>query len=283
MFSFIFWNPDAIAVHIPFLNLPIYWYSLFFAIGFYGAVLIVRALLVSRARSMVEEKLIQFKSIDNYVEKLSLYCFVGMILGARLGHVIFYDAAFYYSHPEEIFKIWHGGLSSHGATFGLLTTLLLFSRKTWDLPYLPRKENLLDAVSIASAFSAGCIRCGNFFNQEIIGVQTSLPWAVIFGTPSDGSDSLPRHPVQLYEALVSFLLLGALYIYGRKGRWASSGMITGIYLCITFTSRMLLEVLKAPVCSFDTGSFHMGQLLSLPFIGLGVLLMIHSSMIKSKE
>lgn len=282
MFGFILWDPDPVLLHVPFLNFSIYWYSLFFAVGFYGAVLIVRSLIISRARSMVQENLIQFRSIDTYVEKLSLFCFVGMIIGARLGHVIFYDASYYSLHPEEIVKVWHGGLSSHGAASGLLVAIVLFSRKTWDLPYLPRKENLFDAVSIASAFSAGCIRCGNFFNQEIIGIQTSLPWAVIFGSPSDKTDSLPRHPVQLYEAFVSFALLGVFYLYGRRGRWASSGMITGMYLCITFISRMLLEVLKAPVCSFDEGSVHMGQLLSLPLIGLGVLFIVRSYIVTSK-
>jgi phosphatidylglycerol:prolipoprotein diacylglycerol transferase len=283
MVAYFFWNPNPIAFKIPYLDVSIYWYSLFFAIGFYGAVLITRSLIVGRAKALCGENAVNFQVIDNFVEKLSLYCFGGMLLGARLGHVLFYDAAYYTIHPAEIFQIWHGGLSSHGATVGLLLALWLFSRKTYTDSYLPRKENLLDVASIASAFAAFCIRCGNFFNQEIIGTQTFVPWAVIFGTPVDGLDSIPRHPVQLYEAFVSLLLLIGFCLYGRKGRWASSGKVAGLYLCLTFSSRMILEAFKAPVCAFDASYFHMGQLLSLPFIGLGVLLMVRASVLKSKE
>lgn len=283
MVGYFFWNPQSVAFTLPYLNFSIYWYSLFFALGVYGAVLIIRSLIISRAVAMEGHKTSHWGITDRFVERLTIYSFIGMILGARIGHVLFYDAGFYFDHPDEILKVWHGGLSSHGAVIGLLISLWLFSKKKWSEPFLPQGTNLLDTVSVASAFTAGCIRIGNFFNQEIIGIPTEVPWAIVFGSPQDCLGAIPRHPSQLYEALVSFLLLGGLLVYGRRGRFASNGFVTGMYLIITFTCRIALEALKAPQCDFDTGGVHMGQLLSLPFVVIGILLVVRSYGKRSEE
>lgn len=283
MIGYFFWNPESIAFTIPYLDLTIYWYSLFFAFGVYGAVLIIRSLILSRAIFLEGHQTAVWPVVDRFVEKLTTYCFIGLIVGARLGHILFYDREFYFHNPGEIIKVWHGGLSSHGAVIGLAFSLWLFSKKKWSEIYLPQGADLLDAISIGSAFTAVCIRCGNFFNQEIIGLPTTVPWAIVFGNPQDGLGAIPRHPSQLYEALVSFLLLIALLIYSRKGRFASNGLITGVYLIITFTARIILETVKAPQCDFDTGSLHMGQLLSLPFVLLGLVFVLRLYVKKSKE
>jgi phosphatidylglycerol:prolipoprotein diacylglycerol transferase len=274
--SGLFWNPSREAFSLPYFDFPIYWYSLWFALGFYGAVVIGRSLIRSRARALVGEGTVDRRAIDGYVERLALYCFFGLLLGARLGHVLFYDAPYYFEHPVEILAIRQGGLSSHGAVLGLFIALWWFHKKPRAYAYLPSGGDLLDLLAVSSAWTAGCIRIGNFFNQEIVGTQTSLPWAVVFGSPVDASGGVPRHPTQLYEAAVSLILLICLLFICRKGRFAKNGRIAGWVLIITFTARFFLEFLKAPQCDFDVGSVHMGQLLSLPVIAVGVFLVFRA-------
>lgn len=281
MMSYLFWNPESVAFTLPLIGLPIRWYSLFFALGIYGAWVITRSLIAHRAAFHPDPY--QQSVIDSFVERLTLYSFAGVLIGARTGHVLFYDAQFYFSNPSEIIKVWHGGLSSHGAVVGLLISLWFFSKKKPAASYLPQGLDLLDILSISSAFTAGCIRIGNFFNQEIIGLPTTLPWAVVFGSPQDCTGAIPRHPVQLYEALASFLFLGFFYLCERKRWFSRKGTITGLYITATFTTRMLLESIKVPQCDFDTGPLHMGQILSMPFVAIGILLLIRLYAAKSKE
>ena len=269
-----FWNPPREAFSIPFLDFPVYWYSLWFAVGLYGAVVICRHLIRCRAQALA--KGIDAKAINAYVDRLALFCFIGLLVGARLGHVLFYDASYYFDHPIQILAIRQGGLSSHGAVLGLFIALWWFLKKPTAYEYLPRGKNLLDLLAISSAWTAGCIRCGNFFNQEIVGTPTTLPWAVIFGSPVDAAGGLPRHPTQLYEAAVSWILLAFLLYLCRGGRFAKNGLIAGWVLLITFTARFFLEFLKAPQCEFDQGVVHMGQLLSLPVIIAGAFLVVRS-------
>lgn len=277
MVDYLTWNPPREAFSIPFFHFSVYWYSLWFALGFYGAILITRSLIRGRATAFVGENAADNPAINHYVERLALYGFIGILLGARLGHVLFYDFSYYLHEPLQIPNFRQGGLASHGALIGLAIALWLFQRKPFALPYLPRGGDLLDLLGISSAWTAGCIRIGNFFNQEIVGTVTSVPWAVIFQSPVDAAGGLPRHPVQLYEAAVSFLLLGILYFIGRRGKFATNGRIAGWVLVITFTSRAFFELIKAPQCNFDAGSVHMGQLLSIPVIAVGSFLLIRRS------
>lgn len=280
MTSYFIWNPPREAFVIPYIDFPIYWYSLWFALGFYGAVVIARTLLRGRAFSLVGKHTTDFLAIDQYIERLALFGFLGIVIGARLGHILFYDASHYFQHPLDILNFRQGGLSSHGALIGMCVSLWWFQKKEHLLSYLPQGADLLDLIAISSAWAAGCIRVGNFFNQEIVGTITQLPWAVVFVSPLDAEGGFPRHPTQLYEALVSFFLLIPLLIIGRHGRFATDGRITGWYLIITFSFRCFFEAIKAPQCDFDTGFIHMGQLLSIPVIIFGITLIIRANFIK---
>ena len=263
-----FWNPSREAFSIPGLDFCIYWYSLWFAFGFYGAVVICRFLIWRRGGKR--------KEIREYVDHLAAYCFFGLLIGARLGHVLFYEPSYYLDHPFEILALRQGGLSSHGAVLGLFFALWRFHKRPAAHDYLPRGKDLLDLLAVGSMWTAACIRIGNFFNQEIVGTPTALPWAIVFGAPADAVGGIARHPVQLYEAGVSLVLLcSALYLC-KDGGFAKNGRVAGWILISTFTARFFLEFLKVPQCSFDAGLFHMGQLLSLPIIFTGGYLVVTS-------
>ena len=143
---------------------------------------------------------------------------VGTIAGARLGHCLFYDPAYYLTNPLKILMVWEGGLASHGGAIGILTALFLYSRKRPDQPYLW----LLDRMAIVIALAGLFIRVGNFFNSEILGIPADVPWAIIF----DRIDSLPRHPAQLYEAIAYGSIFVGLYrLYGKLSARTASGKL----------------------------------------------------------
>jgi len=250
------WDPPRVAFTIPYIDLSIYWYSIFFAIGFYGAFLTARFLIRGYDKKWDE------KSRHQYIDRLAIYVFIGILIGARLGHVIFYDLSYHMENPIEIFNFRQGGLASHGGILGLFIALWLFLRRNRALPAF----DALDLLAVSSAWMATCIRIGNFFNQEIVGLPSSLPWAVTFQSPLDAVGGIPRHPVQLYEAFVSGVLFIVMMIYARKGHWAQNGRLAGWYLAILFTARYIIEFYKVPQSGFDSPLLSMGQLLSLPIL-----------------
>ncbi len=272
-FSYIFWDPPRVAFTLPFIDHPIVWYSLLFASGFFVGYLIAAKLLFSylqplryRCRS----------ATVSFLDHLAWYVFIGMIVGARLGHVFFYEWPYFKNHLIEILYTWEGGLSSHGAGFGLIAGLLLFwSRPKYRLEQLSFKK-LLDILSVAAAFVAAFIRLGNFFNQEILGKQSTLPFAVWFGHPADPGAIMPCHPVQLYEALFylcSGALLYKLFPIMKEGKTAA------LFFVLIFTFRFFIEFLKLPQGAYDAYFLNMGQLLSLPFIFFGLYLLLPKSKI----
>ena len=193
---------------------------------------------------------------------------ISTVLGSRLGHCLFYDPGYYLTHPVEILDIRQGGMASHGAAVGLLIGLWLFSRKN-KLPYIWS----LDRISIVVAISGVAVRLGNLMNSEIYGTVTSLPWGFIF--VRDG-ETLPKHPTQIYEALcylVLFVIL--LWMYYKKDlarRWP--GVMFGFFLIILFGTRFLIEFIKNPQVDFEQHMvLNMGQLLSIPFIVAGVVIL----------
>jgi phosphatidylglycerol---prolipoprotein diacylglyceryl transferase len=276
LFLSIFWDPPREAFVIPYLDLPVYWYSLFFAFGFLAAYFIVSQLILRYTLSYTP-------SLDNtevhsikkqtysFVDHMAWYIFIGMLVGARLGHVFFYDWDYFSHHLSEILMTRKGGLASHGAAVGILAGLALFWHfNRQKIPLLSWKR-VLDFLVIGIAFAGGCIRIGNFFNQEILGTPSDLPWSVIFGHPADVAVTYPCHPAQLYEASFYFLIFGILFVVARKwGNTLKDGFISGLFLTSVFTFRFFIEWLKLPqegeVCHF----MQMGQLLSLPFIALGL-------------
>jgi prolipoprotein diacylglyceryl transferase len=214
-----------------------------------------------------------------YVDGLMWWIVIGTVVGARLGHVFFYDWTHYQRNLVDILKVWEGGLASHGGTIGVVLAIYLYSRrhreKFPELSFLA----LSDLLSIPVAFAVIFIRLGNFVNQEILGTPSFVPWAVVFGHPADGTVPVPRHPVQLYEAIayfLTFLLLTTLWKF-KKGI-LTEGLYTGIFFICVFGSRFFLEFFKATQSSqlLDGGFLQAGQILSLPFVAFGVLLICWS-------
>ncbi|MEM1283411.1 MAG: prolipoprotein diacylglyceryl transferase [Chlamydiota bacterium] len=208
-------------------------------------------------------------------DRLTWFVILGTLIGARLGHVLFYDTARYQKNPIEILKIWEGGLASHGGAIGIIISLVIyifFIRKRFpEIRFLI----LLDHIVVPTSLAAVFIRLGNFFNQEIIGTETDVPWAVVFGHPYDGSGVFPRHPVQLYEAacyLITFFVLSYLWI--RKREVLKTGYLTGLFFVMIFLSRFFVEFYKVSQGGIVDDTFlQTGQLLSVPFILAGFWLM----------
>ena len=265
--SYILWNPDDTAFRIG--PLSMHWYSLCWLVGLLLAYLIVRKLYKEQ------------KIKDELFEPLFLYCFIGILIGARLGHCLFYQPDVYLSSwthfVEMILPIefngngdWHftgyRGLASHGGTFGLMIALWLYVRKTglniW---------RVLDNIAIATPATAFFIRIGNLMNSEIIGKPTDVPWAFVF----QQIDMLPRHPGQLYEAIAyALLMLIGWSVYRRRPQRVGTGFFFGMCLTYIFTARFLIEFTKEIQEPFEASlPINMGQILSLPFIAIGVACM----------
>jgi prolipoprotein diacylglyceryl transferase len=193
---------------------------------------------------------------------------MGTIIGARLGHCLFYEPDYYLANPLRILEIWKGGLASHGGTIGILVALALYARKNTDQPL----GWLMDRLTVSVALTAACIRLGNFFNSEIVGKPTELPWAIVF----ERLDQIPRHPAMLYESVSYFVLCGVcFYLYATRIDTLKRGFLTGLLLVWIFTSRFLLEFVKENQVAFESGlPLNMGQLLSLPFVALGILFLL---------
>ncbi len=214
---------------------------------------------------MIFERFVKRESLpEGYLDTLTIYMAIGTIVGARLGHCLFYEPAYYLANPIEILKIWRGGLASHGAAVGIITALYLFSKKT-------KKPTLyiLDRVAITVALAGVLIRLGNLMNSEIYGTETSLPWGFVF--VRDGQ-TLPMHPTQIYEALsylAGFIILYLLY--HKSNAKPKPGLLFGIFLIITFGTRFLIEFIKQPQVGFEANmTLNMGQWLSIPLVLAGL-------------
>ncbi len=235
--------------------ITIRWYGLMFLGAFVTGYFIEKRIFLDAGRKIME------------LEQLLTYVLLGTIIGARLGHILFYDPVYYLRFPSEIIAIWHGGLASHGAAIGILIAMYLYVRKKKAMSYLWLADRVVIPVAIGGAF----VRTGNFFNSEIVGKPTELPWAVVF----EQMDMLPRHPTMLYEALLSvgvFILLWVMY-KRYEGR-PPEGSIFGTFLITLFTGRILLEYTKVTQAHFAEGwAFSMGQWLSLPLVLAGIWLL----------
>lgn len=248
------------------LTLPIFgsialrWYGLLFALGFvFGQIILTK---IYKAEHVSER----------WVDTLTLYMIAGTVLGARLGHVLFYEPDVYLKDPIRILKVWEGGLASHGAAVGILLALYLFSRK-YRFDYLW----VLDRIVIVVALGGALIRLGNLFNSEIVGKTTNVPWGFIF-TRNQEFSAVPRHPAQLYESISSFLLfIGLLWLWSCYKGAIPRGRLFGLFVVILFTLRILYEFLKEPQVGFEASlSFNMGQLLSIPLIIAGLYILVRS-------
>lgn len=264
---YIVWNPSIVAFKLG--PLSVRWYALCWMAGLIAAYFIVKRLYK------------QQRIKDELFDPLFIYCFVGILAGARLGHCLFYDPQYFLSSWQHVAEIilpvrflpeggWrfigYEGFASHGGTLGLMLALYLYVKKT--------KLNLwtvLDDIAIATPIAACFIRLGNLMNSEIIGKVTNVPWAFIF----ERVDHVPRHPGQLYEALAYalFFIVG-LIIYRRQPQKVGTGFFFGLCLTLIFTFRFFIEYTKDIQVAFESGMpINMGQILSIPFIILGLYCM----------
>lgn len=264
----ILWNPSDTA--LSFGPFTIHWYSLCWLIGLALAYLIVQRLYREQ------------KVKEGLFDPLFVYCFIGILVGARLGHCLFYQPDIFLSswhHFVEIFipieflsdGSWHftgyRGLASHGGTLGLMIALWTYVRKTgmnlWQV---------LDNIAIATPVTACFIRLGNLMNSEIIGKVSDVPWAFVF----ERVDAMPRHPGQLYEAIAyAILFFIGWRLYRRMPQRVGTGYFFGLCLAYIFTARFFIEFIKEVQEAFEASlPLDMGQLLSLPFIVLGVACMV---------
>lgn len=263
-FLYVHWHVNPVLFQIG--SLGIRWYSLLFVSGFIIGWFIFKKFF---RREGVPETLL---------DPLLYTLLICTIVGARLGHCLFYQPDYYLGSMKgflEIFMPWKGGLASHGGAIALIIGMWWFSKHyggKYDFDFLW----IMDRLCITVAFAGCLIRCGNLFNSEIYGDVTSLPWGVIFDLRGE---SEPKHPTQLYEAL-SYLILGfiMLRIYNKKLEKVHRGFFFGLFLIGCFGMRFLIEFIKEPQVGFEeTMALDMGQLLSIPFILAGIVLLILAS------
>lgn len=247
----IVWNVDPVLFQIG--PLTIRYYSILFALSFFIGYNIIRSVFKREGKP------------ESDLATLLTYMMVGTIAGARLGHCLFYDPGYYLSNPHKMLMVWEGGLASHGGAIGILTALFIYARRHPDQPYLW----LLDRMVIVVALAGLLIRLGNFFNSEILGVPTDLPWAVIF----DRIDDTPRHPAQLYESIAYGTIFVGLYrLYIRLEARTPRGFLFGLFLVSAFGFRFLIEFVKERQAAYGADlALGVGQILSIPLLILGIV------------
>ena len=252
---FIQWNVDPVLVEIG--PLAIRWYGLLFMFSFLFGYKILE--------NVFKRESVKLELLD----KLAMYVGLGTIIGARLGHCLFYQADYYLSHPIEIIMIHQGGLASHGAAFGIIIGMYLFCRKH-KTTFLWIADRVVMVVALAATF----IRIGNLMNSEIVGQPTDGSWGFIFQRLHE-IPPVPRHPTQLYEASYYLLVFGVLqFLYWKKNSGQIPGRIFGIFLLMVFGFRFFVEFLKENQVDFEGGlPLNMGQWLSIPFIAFAIYLL----------
>lgn len=272
MVSFIYWDPNPVFFVIPGVNWPIFWYGLFFMLSFVVSFPLTVSIL-NRFFFFSEGAFCRARSVK-IVDRLTAVTVIATIVGARLGHFLFYEhPAEYLKKPLEILQTWKGGLASHGAGVGIVLGLLYFSRRLRSTEPSLTCVRLLDLIAPPAAFIGFCIRVGNFWNQEILGTRTGVPWAVIFGHPADHSKPAPRHPVQLYEAFFYLGVFFLLWAFSYQKKWVlTTGRSVGLFLILVFGFRFFIEFLKLEQSHLISSSLTMGQILSIPAVVIGVVL-----------
>ena len=269
IFNYISWNVDPEIINV--FGISVRYYGLLFVCGLILCIYILG--WIYKRENIPSE----------HLEKLSIYGMIGILAGARLGHCLFYEPSYYLSHPLEMILpitfppdggikfIGYQGLASHGGVLGLLIALYFYSRKT--------KHSMIDTIdliAVVAGLSFGFIRLGNFMNSEIIGIPTTKPWGVIF----ERIDNVARHPAQLYEAISYFIIFTIMMILYQKMRdKLKNGFFFGLATVLFFSARFIIEFVKENQVGFeDDMTLNMGQLLSLPYIVVGIGFIIYGLM-----
>jgi prolipoprotein diacylglyceryl transferase len=271
--DFIHWNIDPEIVNL--LGFSLRYYGVLFTGGIMLCVILLKWIF--------RKEHIPLSQLDT----LTIYGVLGILVGARLGHCLLYEPEYYLAHPLEMILpvqflpeggmqfIGYQGLASHGGAFGLLVALFLYARKTQHTMI-----DTVDLIAVVAPLGGVFIRLGNLMNSEIIGVPTSRSWAFVF----ERVDDVPRHPAQLYEALSYLLIFGIMiYLYKTRREELKNGFFFGLVLVLIFSARFVLESFKENQVEFeDRMTFNMGQLLSLPYILVGLGFVIYG-LIKTKR
>ncbi len=255
--NFIHWNVNPEIFHLG--PLSVRWYGLLFASGFLLGYYIV-------------EQMFKWENEDEkWLDSLFLYLIIATVIGSRLGHVFFYGWDYYSQNLSEILMVWHGGLASHGGALGVIFAMYLHSK-------IVTKRSILwtmDRVVVPIALVAALIRTGNLMNSEIYGIETSLPWGVIF---EQNGEIVAKHPTQIYEAL-SYLFVFAvlMFLYWKTNSRKKPGLLLGTFFILMFSARFLIEFIKEDQEAFESGMMlNMGQWLSIPFILFGIYLVVRA-------
>lgn len=259
--DFITWNVDPEIFDLGFIAPR--WYGLLFASSFFFGYLIM-------------QRFFKKEGVDAKVlDKLTTYMLVSTVIGARLGHVLFYQPDYYLSNPIEILYVWEGGLASHGAAIAILIGLYLFARSE-------KRDYLwvVDRIVIVTALGGFFIRMGNLMNSEIYGHETNLPWGFIF---KRAGEQVAKHPTQIYEALSYLLIfLYLLWYYYKKDAKTANGYLLGMFLILVFGMRFIIEFVKEVQVDFEkTMALNMGQWLSIPAVLGGLYLVWYSRRFKT--
>ena len=260
------------AFHVGPINigpLSLRYYGLFFGLAFFVGYKIMEYVYKTEKLKVQE------------VDRLALHMIISIIVGARLGHVLFYEPELYLAHPIDILKIWEGGLASHGAAIGILIAMYMYTRKGPVRSYIWVLDRIIITVPIGGFF----VRMGNLMNSEIYGKATTLPWGFRFHD-KPGNELIPRHPSQIYEGIgyvLIFILL--LNVYNRKHKQLRPGYLFGLFLILLFGLRFVVEFCKEVQVEWELEmiskiGMNQGQLLSIPFILVGIYLMVRSRKLK---
>lgn len=257
LLSFIHWNVDPEIFGLG--QLSVRWYGLLFASGFLIGYYIAERMLKSENVS------------PKWIDSLFFYIIIATVVGARLGHVFFYGWDYYSQNLSEIYKVWHGGLASHGGAIGIIIAMFIHSK-------LITKRTMLwtlDRIVVPTALVGAFIRTGNLMNSEIYGIETTLPWGFIF---ERNGETVAKHPTQIYEALAYVASFGTLmYLYWKTSSKNRPGLLLGVFFIMIFAARFVIEFIKEDQEAFEAGmSLNMGQLLSVPFVLIGALLVIRA-------
>ncbi|MFD2179677.1 prolipoprotein diacylglyceryl transferase [Veronia pacifica] len=255
------WNVDPILLSLG--PLQIHWYGVLFATAILSGFQVMKWIYKQENRDV--------ESLDS----LLIYAVVGIIVGARLGHCFFYDPAYYLANPMKIIAVWEGGLASHGGGLGAILAVFFYCKKD-DVNFIW----LLDRLAIATSIFGFFVRMANFINSEIIGKPTGVPWAIVF----EKYDFLPRHPVQVYEAIAYLSIFVFLLVMYRTTKIKEmAGALFGAFLCLVFTARFSLEFVKIKQAAYSSDlALNTGQLLSIPFFIAGVVLLV-SAVVRYKR
>lgn len=262
--SYIVWNADPVLIDS---FVTVRWYGLMFAIGFWIGFNIVAKMYKHEGAP------------EKWMGILLIWVAAGTIIGARLGHVFFYAWDYYSEHPWKILATWEGGLASHGGAIGVIVAVILYSIFTTKRSPLWTFDKLVVAIALVGAL----IRIGNLMNSEIFGYPTTLPWGFMFVRSAEWHalyEGQACHPTQLYEAFCYLALFGLLmWMYWRKNAQCRPGLIFGTFLVGIFLPRFFIEFIKNDQADFEAGMLlNMGQLLSIPFVLVGLFFIIRAFM-----